>query len=319
MRRALLSTAVIALGLLSAIPASAAGNSDEVALIVNGDQIFAYELKLLLPQIQAEMAARGLDVKGQEILKKTLNRAIDSLLMAQEAQRRGIVPNDARIDTKMKDLVERAGGRAELEAELIKSRITFDEFRSTVVQADLVQTLVETEIAPKIEVSEQDIEAYYTENLELFTGSEKIHSRHILFVVDPEATDTEREAARERAETARQRALAGEDFATLASELSEGPNAANGGDLGFTARGQMVEGFDDAVWALEPGEISDVVESRLGYHVIKVEEIASAPIVPLDEARPLVANLLRQQRTGAAIGTLIADLRIKAEIREPQE
>ena len=317
MKRVLLSSAAIIFVFCAAIPIQAAGDIDEVALIVNGDEIFTWELKLLLPQIQGEMAAQGIDTKGQEVIKKTLNRAIDSLLMAQEARRRGIIPDEARIDEKMNGVAEGAGGRAELEAELIKSRITYDQLRSTAVQADLVQTLVETEVVPKIQISEQDVETFYAGNLDNFTGSEKIHSRHILMVVDSGATNAERQAARQRAETARQRAVAGEDFATLAAELSEGPNAARGGDLGFTARGQMVEAFDDAVWALEPGEISDVVESRLGYHVIKVEEVVEAPIVPLDEARPLVLDLLRQQRTGAAIGSFVAELRAGAEILEP--
>jgi peptidyl-prolyl cis-trans isomerase C len=319
MNRSLLSSAAIVLVLISAIPASAAGNPDETALIVNGDELYAWELRLLMPQIQNEMASQGRDTKGQDVLRKTLDRAIDSLLMAQEARRLGIVSNEARIEEKMKRLAEGAGGRAELEAELIKSQITYDQLRSTVVQADLVQTLVETEITSKIQVSEQDVEDYYTENLTLFTGTDKVHSRHIVFLVDPGATDAERETARQRAETARQRAVAGEDFAMLAVELSEGPNATRGGDLGITGRGQMVEAFDEAVWALDPGEISDVVESRLGYHVIKVEEFVEAPVVPLDEARQSVIAILRQQRTGAALGALTAELRGKAEIREPGE
>lgn len=319
MNSALLSSAAIVLVLINAIPAPAAGNPDEIALIVNGDEIYAWEIKLLMPQIQTELAAQGLDTKGLDVIKRTLDRAVDSLLMAQEARRLGIVPDEARIEEKMKRLADGAGGHAELEAELIKSRITYDQLRSTVVQADLVQSLVETEITSKIQVSEQDVEAFYTENLASFTGTEKVHSRHIIFLVDPGATDAERESARQKAETARQRAAAGEEFAMLAVELSEGPNATKGGDLGITGRGQMVEGFDEAVWALEPGEISDVVESRLGYHVVKVEEFVEAPVVPLEEARPTVINLLRQQRTGAAIMALLNDLRGKADFREPGE
>lgn len=297
----------------------AAAASDDVALFVNGEEIYGWELKLLLPQIQTELAAQGLDTRGQDVIERTVSRAIDSRLLAQEARRRGIEPNESRINDKMKGLAERAGGRADLEAELIKSRITYDQLRSTVVQSDLVQTLVENEIIPEIEVTQQEVEVFYSENPELFRGPDKIHSRHILMVVDSDATEAERQDARRRAEEARARAAAGEDFARLAAELSEGPTAKTGGDLGFTGRGQMVEGFDEAVWSLEPGEISDVVESRLGYHVIKVEEIVFGPVVPFDEARPLVTNLLRQQRTGKALASYVGKLRADAEIREPEE
>jgi peptidyl-prolyl cis-trans isomerase C len=319
MKPARLLCAVIVFVLSVATPVLAAGDADEVALFVNEEPIYAWELKLLLPQIQTEMASQGQDTRGQEVIERTLDRAIDSRLLAQVARRRGIEPNEGRISDKMKGLEKRAGGRAELEAELIKSRISYDQLRSTVVQADLVQTLVETEILPAAEVSPQDVEAFYTENPELFRGPDKVHSRHILIAVDQDATVAERQAARQRAEEAHARAAAGEDFAKLAAELSDGPNAATGGDLGFTARGQMVEGFDEAVWSLEPGQISDVVESRLGYHVIKVDEIVSGPVVPFDEARPLVTNLLRQRRTGAALASFVAELRATAVIREPQE
>ena len=319
MKPARLLCAAIAFVLSVATPVLAAGDADEVALFVNEEPIYAWELKLLLPQIQTEVTSQGQDTRGLEVIERTLDRAIDSRLLAQVARRRGIEPNEDRINDKMKGLEDRAGGREELKAELIKSRITYDQLRSTVVQADLVQTLVETEILPSGAVSPQDVEAFYTENPELFKGSDKVHSRHILIVVDPDATDAERQDARQRAEEAQTRAAAGEDFAKLAAELSDGPNAATGGDLGFTARGQMVEGFDEAVWSLEPGQISDVVESRLGYHVIKVDEIVSGPVVPFDEARPLVTNLLRQRRNGAALASFVGELRANAVIREPQE
>jgi parvulin-like peptidyl-prolyl isomerase len=265
------------------------------------------------------MASQGLETRGTDVVRITLQRAIDSRLLAQEARKRGFEPNQQRVDDKMKKVAEGAGGRAALEAELVKSGVSYAQLRSSAVEADLAQSLVEREIASKIEVSDDDVAAFYAANPELFTTPERIHSRHILFLVESDASDQEQEAVRERAEAARQRALAGEDFAALAVELSEGPNAKRGGDLGFTARGQMIPEFDEAVWQLEPGEISDVVESHLGYHVIEVDEIVPGTVVSLDEARPLVTNLLRQERTGEALEAFVTELRAKAEIREPEE
>jgi peptidyl-prolyl cis-trans isomerase C len=247
-----------------------------------------------------------------------LQRAIDSRLLAQEARSLGIEPNEERIQQKMKVLADGAGGRAALEAELITSGVTYEQLRSTVVQSDLVQTLVETRITPEIEVSDEDVEKFRRENPELFRRADKIHSRHILFVVDSGADPKERAAIREKAVLAHARALSGENFAALAVELSEGPNAARGGDLGFTARGQMVPAFDDAVWALGAGEISEVVETPMGFHVIKVEEIVIGEEIPDEEARPLVVDLLRQERRVEALGAHLAELRASAEIREPE-
>ncbi len=290
---------------------------EEVAVIVNGSEIYSWELALLLPQILSETAAQGLDPKGDVLIRSVLERAIDSRLLAQEAVRRGIEPNTARINEKMAKMAEGTGGRADLEAELIKSGITYSQLLSTVRQADLVQTLVETEVAANL-VTPEEISAYYNENLARFKNQDKIHTRHILFVVKPGDDPARKQTAREKAVAAHARAVAGEDFAALAIELSDGPNASKGGDLGFTARGQMVEAFDEAVWALEPGEISDVVESDLGYHVIKVEEISIGSTVPLDEARLVVEDLLHQQRIGGVISGLVAELMKTADIREPE-
>ena len=318
MHRALPCFVVVALLTAGAITATAQDPSQEVALIVNGEQIFGWEIALLLPQVQSELASQGLDTKGEGVIQAVLRRAIDSKLLAQEARRRGIEPDNGRIDQKMNKMAEGSGGRANLEAELIKSGITFAQLRSTVVQADLVQTLVKTKVGAGIELTMEDVSEIYAANPDLFKNRDKIHTRHILFMVGEGETSAEKKIAWDKAVAAHERAVAGEDFAALAIELSEGPNAQRGGDLGFTARGHMVESFDEAVWALEAGEISDVVESHLGYHVIKVEEIAIGPVVSLEEARPAVEDLLRQQRISEALSVLVAELRASAEIHVPE-
>jgi len=319
MLRDRLCVATVCLLLCGALTVMAQGRPDEVAVIVNGESIFTWEIGLLLPQVKNELARQGLESKGEILIKTALQRAIDSRLLAQEARRQGIEPNTERINEKMTAVAEGAGGRAALEAELIKTAVTYSQFRATVVQADLIQSLVENKLGAEVDVAEEDVATFYAENPDFFKSPDKIHSRHILFMVDADASTAQRGAARDKAAAAHERAVAGEDFALLAKDLSEGPNAPRGGDLGFTARGQMVESFDDAVWSLEVGEISEVVESRLGYHVIKVEEIVIGPTVSLEEALPLVEDLLRQQRTRQALSTLVAQLREASEIREPQE
>jgi parvulin-like peptidyl-prolyl isomerase len=290
---------------------------DEAVVIVNGEPIPAWELKLLLPQVKTELESQGMEPKGEVLIKIALKRAIDGRLLAQEARRRGIQAQDVRVDVKMARLASQAGGESALETELARSGVTVDQLRSTVVQADIVQTLIENELGESATPTPDEVDAFYGDNIDRFTGPDAIHSRHILILAGSETPQEQRAEARQRAEAARQRALAGEDFAELARELSEGPNAERGGDLGFTFRGSMVEGFDEAVWALDVGEISEVVESGLGYHVITVEEIRPGEPVPLDEVRELVADLLEQQNRAAVISSLVAELEKNAEIVTP--
>lgn len=318
MKRMLLLFLIIATVFSFSVSLEAMGKPEEVAVIVNGEPISTWEIGLLVPQIQNSLEALGLDPNTENLISRAVQRAIDSLLLAQEARSLGIEPNDERVKEKMKALAVGAGGRSALEAELITTRVTYEQLKQTVVQADLVQTLVETRIAAGIEVTDEDVEAFRRENPELFMREDKIHSRHIIFMVERDADPDEREAARKKAVVAHARAMSGENFIALAVELSEGPNAARGGDLGYTARGQMMEAFDDAVWALEVGEISEVVETPVGFHVIKVEEIVIGEEIPLEEARPLVVDLLRQERRGEALAIYLAELRERAEIRQPE-
>lgn len=312
----LLMTAALVCG---AAISMAQDTSQDVAVVVNGENIYTWELALLLPQIQTEMANQGVDPKGDVVIKSVLQRAIDSKLLAQEADRRGIVPNSDRVNEKISRIAASAGGRTKLEAELKKSGIAYSQLLSTVLQADLVQTLVETEVIDAKPVTDEDMLAYYNANLARFKNQDKIHTRHMLFVVESGDGAAEKKIARDKAVAARARAVAGEDFAALAIELSEGPNATKGGDLGVTARGQMIEAFDEVVWSLEAGEISAVVESHLGYHVIKVEEINIGSTVSFDEARPAIDDLLRQQRIGAVLTELMTGLKASADIHDPEQ
>ncbi|MDH5674360.1 MAG: peptidylprolyl isomerase [Myxococcales bacterium] len=145
-----------------------------------------------------------------------------------------------------------------------------------------------------------DVDAEYEKQKHRYTGLEKqVRARHILVKTGHGASDEDKQAARERIEALLVRAQAGEDFATLAREHSEDVGSAKkGGDLGFNAKGRMVKPFDEAQFALEAGQISAVVESTFGFHVIKVEAIREGD-VPVEEAkRELAEKLYRDTEAG---------------------
>jgi peptidyl-prolyl cis-trans isomerase D len=146
------------------------------------------------------------------------------------------------------------------------------------------------------------VDAEYEKEKHRYTGLEKqVRARHILFKAATDADAATKQAAKAKAEAARTRALKGEDFAKLARDLSEDTGSAKeGGDLGYNTRGKMVAPFDDAQFALKPGEISNVVETRFGYHVIKVEGVREGD-VPVDEAKHEIAGKqLAEERADAA-------------------
>lgn len=152
-----------------------------------------------------------------------------------------------------------------------------------------------------ITISDEQLEKSYQENLARYQVPEKRHARHILLKADENSSTETLASQLAKAEVVRAKAMAGEDFTVLAKTFSEGPTKDSGGDLGTFTKGQMVKPFDDAVFSMKEGEISEVVKTRFGYHVILLEEILPAATVPLAEVREELAKELKNKLARPAV------------------
>lgn len=147
-------------------------------------------------------------------------------------------------------------------------------------------------IGAKITTEDDEITSYYDSHLTDYQIPEKRHARHILFRATPEDSEEIHQNQQQKAAEVLEKARGGEDFATLAQQYSEGPTAETGGDLGFFSRGQMVKEFDDTVFTLQENEISDLVKTDFGYHIIKLEEIQPGGVTSVEQAREnIIASL----------------------------
>ncbi|MBN1833118.1 MAG: SurA N-terminal domain-containing protein [Deltaproteobacteria bacterium] len=155
-------------------------------------------------------------------------------------------------------------------------------------------TIDPNDFADGVVISDEEIGSYYEENIDLYQEERQVKARHILFKVDAETPEEEEQKVKERALSVLEKARAGEDFADLAKEYSEGPTSEEGGDLGYFSRGEMVKPFDDAAFGMEKGEISDLVRTSFGYHIIKVEDIKEARTKSLDEVKDEIRSRLLQ-------------------------
>jgi peptidyl-prolyl cis-trans isomerase D len=157
----------------------------------------------------------------------------------------------------------------------------------------------EAEMAQFIIDHKDEIDAEYEKEKHRYTGLEKqVRARHILIKVPAGSDEEQKQQAREKIEALLEQARGGADFAKLAADNSEDTGSAKkGGDLGYNPRGRMVKPFDEAQFALEVGQISDVVESTFGFHIIKVEGIREGD-VPVDEAKGELANTLYRDIIG---------------------
>jgi peptidyl-prolyl cis-trans isomerase C len=166
----------------------------------------------------------------------------------------------------------------------------------------LANVYVKREIIDKIQISNDDIKAYYKEHEDELKTPEMVQARHILFRVADNASEEEKQKIFKKAEEILDKIKSGEDFAQLASEFSDDTvTKTNGGDLGVFARGRMVKSFEDAAFALKPGEVSGIVETPFGYHIIKVEEKIDASVTPYDSVKESIKQRLIQERTQSEI------------------
>ena len=308
-------TALMATFAIAADVAPAEPNSPEsknpVVLTVNGDEVSAAEISMILQQIESQLAGREDRPSADELVEAATQRVIEQKLLAQEARRFGMTADEKQVDEMLEMIEAQAGGRETLDENLAAGGSSYDQLRGMLLDMDLARQLIRERIEPTVSLSDEEVREFYDANTIRFQHPEQVRARHIIFKVDEDETDGQAKAA---AEAARKRALAGEDFAELAGELSEGPSAPRGGDLGWFSRQQMVNAFAEAAFALEPGDISDVVQSEFGYHVIKVEDHRDSGLMPFEDAKPQIEAALLPRKVAQQVAGLLEKLTESAEI-----
>jgi peptidyl-prolyl cis-trans isomerase D len=162
-------------------------------------------------------------------------------------------------------------------------------------------------IKDKITPTEEEIRQYYEDHETEFNKGKEVKASHILFRLDQDADKETEAAVKQKAEDVLQKLRAGADFAEMAKEYSEDPGSAkNGGDLGFFTKGRLVPEFEEAAFAMKVGEVSDLVRTQYGYHIIKVEEIREEPD-PYGKAKPVIVERLKLEQAKERAAKQIED------------
>ncbi|MCC6165116.1 MAG: peptidyl-prolyl cis-trans isomerase [Acidobacteria bacterium] len=189
--------------------------------------------------------------------------------------------------------------------------MTETDLRTEARQRLAVDKLLTSEVEPNAVVTDADIADFYKKNPQFFMQPEAVRASHILLKAD---TPDAKAAAKTKAGDLLKQIKGGADFAALAKEHSNDGSAQAGGDLGFFPRGQMVKPFEDAAFALKPGEVSPVVETEFGYHIIKGAEHRDARTVPLAEVSDRIAQALRQQKQQELMQSFVQSLKTKGKV-----
>jgi peptidyl-prolyl cis-trans isomerase C len=293
----------------------AGGSGADVAAKVNGVPITTLELnRSFQAQVQVPYAMVQEDPRAKEVLRQILDNLIDRELLLQQAKSLKMAVPAQQVDTQMQQLLKRFPSQEAFEQALTAQNLSLDAVKKDVERQMLRQQLVKKEILDKVTVSAGDVQTFYDKNKDKYVEEEQVRARHILIKVPPEASPADDTKLKGKADDALKRAKQGEDFAVLATELSDDSSKGNGGDLGFFPRGRMVAPFEEVAFALQPGQMSEVVRTQFGYHIIKVEEHKTGRALPFDEAKPQVKEDLTQQQTYERYQQYMAGLRGKAKV-----
>ncbi len=163
-------------------------------------------------------------------------------------------------------------------------------------------------------MDDKEIWAYYDKNRNSFRQPEQVKASQILIKTDPAWDEAKKSAARKKIEDIRAKLKAGQDFESLARTYSEDPSASKGGDLGYIRTGQVLKPFEDALFALKPGEVSDVVETSVGFHIIKAVDRKPETTIPFEKVKDQLRTALKQEKGQQEANAYIAKVREKAKV-----
>jgi peptidyl-prolyl cis-trans isomerase C len=293
----------------------AGGSGADVAAKVNGVPITTLELnRSFQAHVQVPYSTVQEDPRAKEVLRQILDNLIDRELLLQRAKSLKMAVPAQQVDTQVQQLLQRFPSKEAFDQALTAQNLTLDSVKKDVESQLLRQQLVKKEILDKVNISAGDVQTFYDKNKGKYVEEEQVRARHILIKVPPEVSPTDEAKLKGKADDALKRAKQGEDFAGLATELSDDGSKENGGDLGFFPRGRMVPAFEEVAFTLQPGQTSDVVRSQFGYHIIKVEDRKTGRALAFDEAKSQVKDDLTQQQTYERYQQYMAGLRSKAKV-----
>jgi parvulin-like peptidyl-prolyl isomerase len=263
-----------------------------------------------------QVGARGDQL---ELLKKLRLEAMDLMieqeLLKQAAEREGIEGDAAEVERLIEEQRAVFDSEDQYRMKLESDGFTEETYRRHLERMAAAKVYLDRVRNDAADVRDSEVEKFYDENEDRLTLPEQVRVRHILLTWKPMGTQDDRAAIRKQMAPILERAHAGEDFAALAREFSEdSATRGNGGDTGFFYRGTMVPAFEQVAFALEPGEISDPVDTVFGVHILKLEGRQEPRLLPLDEVREQLRDHVRGEKMEAAVEAKIDELRAAADV-----
>ena len=300
-----------------------------IAVTVNGVDITEVEVqKIVKPQLE-KMAQQNKQLPPafaqafeKQIKQQILDKMIVIQLLDEKVKESNIVIAEEEVTTQIQQVA--SAQRPPLSLDELKKIVesqgfAFDDWKNEIRKQLGQQKLFKSQFPESINITEEDAKKHYDENPTQFETKEQVRASHILITPKADAADPNQEKARAKAkaEDLLKQIKEGADFVALAKANSDCPSAAKGGDLDFFGKGQMVPPFDKAAFAMETGKISELVETRFGYHIIKVTDRKEAGTTAFEQAKAGLIQQLTQKKQAEMTQKYIDSLKAAANIVYP--
>lgn len=288
-------------GVAVARPVEKETGPETVVVTVNGEPITNAEITQEVDkrlEIMKERMPEGQEInqsQRDQIRMGVTDMLVQKEVLNQQMKKKNVTVSEEDVTEQIEKIAEANNQTLEqVKEEITQYGMTMEDLRSQVRPQVQMQKLAEAYMDDPEMTAEA--KTFYDENPSYFQVPEQVRASHVLIQVDPEATEEEKAAAKKEAEEVLAKAKAGEDFAALAKEYSDDPGSKDtGGEYTF-GRGKMVKPFEDTAFALEPGQVSDLVETQFGYHIIKLSEKTEAGTTSFEQAKERIVPYLLQQQ-----------------------
>ena len=287
--------------------------------VVNGVEIseeaVSFELdRLVRFYMSHSMSMEDVKKNLPKLEEKALEQAIGAKLLLDRSAQLDIPVSAADIDAEIAKVVMQVGGEENYRKALAAQNITEEAFRKELEKGARVNKLVEQACSSVPEPTEEEVTACYEARKDEFVTPHEVLCQHILVKTAEDDIPEAKSAAFEKIRAIRERVVAGGDFAAEAQANSDCPSGAEGGSLGWFGRGMMVPEFDKAAFEMKKGEVSDIVTTQFGYHIIYKADERGGEAKTLIDVHDQLKDLLRHEARGRAMDAFVAELRENATI-----
>ncbi|MEK7374318.1 MAG: peptidylprolyl isomerase [Thermodesulfobacteriota bacterium] len=296
-----------------------AGVADRIVAVVNDEVITLSELNGAFDPYRAKLEAayegQARDKALTEARETLLNRMIDALLMQQESRKTGIVVREEEVADAIKDILARSNlSQEDFRKGLAKEGTTLEAYRKEIRDQLMRIKLIRRDIKSRVAVTDEEIGEYYRKHREDYEGKESVRIKQILLPLPKEEDQAVREKLRADAGEIHRRLMNGEPFDQLSAKYSEGPAAATGGDIGYIERGMIIPEVEDVAFKLSLQQISGVIESSVGFHIIQVIDHRGAGIKGIESVREEIREKIDREKMEKKFEEWLEALRKKSNI-----